>query len=133
MTFFSVSLGIFGEKKIQKCLLSSPLRFMRPLSKSLNLIGCRGGKGVIFCINVKKIFSETVRWIKLILCIHVNDISLCINYVVYSGRIRTLVVMATYSSHRLDDNEEEWKLTVSAVSLEIFDFFSQICLLSCPL
>ena len=29
---------------LQKCLLSSPLRFIRLLSKSVNLIGCRGGK-----------------------------------------------------------------------------------------
>ena len=39
----SVSLGIFGFF-LQKCLLSSPLRFLRLLSKSFNLIGCRGGK-----------------------------------------------------------------------------------------
>ena len=41
--FFSVSLEIFGFF-LQKCLLSSPLRFMRLLSKSVNLIGCRRGK-----------------------------------------------------------------------------------------
>ena len=29
---------------LQKCLLSRPLRFIRLLSKSVNLIGCRGGK-----------------------------------------------------------------------------------------
>ena len=29
---------------LQKCLLSSPLRFLLLLSKSVNLIGCRGGK-----------------------------------------------------------------------------------------
>ena len=28
----------------QKCLLCSPLHFVRLLSKSVNLIGCRGGK-----------------------------------------------------------------------------------------
>ena len=44
--------------------------------------------------------------------------------------IRALVAMATYSSHRLIMGKVE--LTVSAVSLEIFDFFSQICLLSSP-
>ena len=32
------------EKKIQKCLLSGPLRFIRLLSKLLNLIGCQGRK-----------------------------------------------------------------------------------------
>ena len=67
---------------------------------------------------------------KLILCIHVYDISLCINCVLYSGRIRALVAMATYSSQRLIMGKV--KLTVSAVSLEIFDFFPQICLLSSP-
>ena len=41
---FLVSLGIFGFFFLQKCLLSSPLRFMRGLSKSVNLIGCRRGK-----------------------------------------------------------------------------------------
>ena len=29
---------------LQKCLLSSPLRCIRLLSKSVNLIGCRRGK-----------------------------------------------------------------------------------------
>ena len=29
---------------LQKCLFSSPLRFIRLLSKSVNLIGCRGSK-----------------------------------------------------------------------------------------
>ena len=41
---FSVSFGIFGIFFLQKCLLSSPLRFMRLLSKSVSLIGCRRGK-----------------------------------------------------------------------------------------
>ena len=40
----SVSLGIFGIFFLQKCLLSSPLHFIRLLSKSVNLIGCRRGK-----------------------------------------------------------------------------------------
>ena len=29
---------------LQKCSLSSPLRFIRLLSKLVNLIGCQGGK-----------------------------------------------------------------------------------------
>ena len=33
--------------------------------------------------------------------IHANDISLYISCVFYSGRIRTVVAMATYISHRL--------------------------------
>ena len=41
---FSVSLGIFGFFFVlQKCLLNIPLHFIRLLSKSVNLIGCRGG------------------------------------------------------------------------------------------
>ena len=47
----------------------------------------------------------------------------------YFGRKRTLVAMAP---NRLIFGK--WKLTISAVSLEIFDFFFflQICLLSSP-
>ena len=37
-------------------------------------------KGLIF-ENMIKIFSETTRWVKLILYIHVHGISLYINYV----------------------------------------------------
>ena len=40
---FSFSLGIF-ELFYRKYLLSSPLRFIRLLSKSVNLIGYRRGK-----------------------------------------------------------------------------------------
>ena len=36
----------------QKCLLSSPLSFIRFLSKSVYLIGCQGGKRVNFRKNV---------------------------------------------------------------------------------
>ena len=39
--------------------------------------------------------------------IHAKDISLYINCVFYSGRIRTLVAMATYSFHRLIMAKEE--------------------------
>ena len=43
--------------------MSSPSRFICHLSKSLNMIGCRGDiKGRFF---EKKIFSETIRGIKL--------------------------------------------------------------------
>ena len=48
---FSVLLAIFGFF-FQKCSLSSHLRFIRLLSKSVNLIGCRGGKRVEFRKNV---------------------------------------------------------------------------------
>ena len=37
---------------LQKCLFSSPQRFIRLLSKSVNLIGCRGGKKGRFSKNV---------------------------------------------------------------------------------
>ena len=50
---FSVLLGIFGII-LQKCLLSSLLRFIRLLSKSGNLIGCRAAKRVNFRKNVLK-------------------------------------------------------------------------------
>ena len=53
---FSVSIWIFGILFLQKCLLNSSLRFVRLLSKSLNLIGCQGGKFV--CIHVKKSSSQ---------------------------------------------------------------------------
>ena len=86
----------------QKCLLSSPLCFIRLLSKSMNLIGCWGGKkGLIFVKCLKIIFSETVRKTKLKLGIHAKDIGLYIRCVFYSGRVRSLVAMAIYSSHRL--------------------------------
>ena len=38
--FLIVDICIF----LQKCLFSSPLPFIRLLSKSVNLIGCRGRK-----------------------------------------------------------------------------------------
>ena len=41
--FFCLNRDIFNFY-LQKCLLSSPLRFISLLSKSVNLIGCRGGK-----------------------------------------------------------------------------------------
>ena len=49
----------------------------------------------------KIFFSETVKGIKPVLCIHVRDSGLYIIYVFYSRRIRTLVAMATLSFHRL--------------------------------
>ena len=36
---------------LQKCLLSSPLRFISLLSKSVNLIGCRAAKRADFRKN----------------------------------------------------------------------------------
>ena len=85
---FSVSMGIIGFS-LQKCLLSSYIRFLRLLSKSLNLIGCQGDKkGKIAKKNKIKLifFSETIREMKLILSIHVYDIRPCINCVIVSFR-----------------------------------------------
>ena len=47
----------------------------------------------------KKIFSETILWMKLILFIHVYDIILSINYVFCFGQVRTQVAMATFLAH----------------------------------
>ena len=59
-------------------------------------------KGLIFNKNVKKILlSETIQWMKLILCVHVYDTSIYLDCIVYSSWIRALVAMATYSFHRL--------------------------------
>ena len=41
---FYLSQWRYLETKIQKCLLSSPLHFIRLLFKSVNLIGCQGHK-----------------------------------------------------------------------------------------
>ena len=41
---FFCLIGDIWNFFLQKCLSSSPLRFMRLLSKSVNLIGCRRGK-----------------------------------------------------------------------------------------
>ena len=49
----------------------------------------------------KIFFSETVKGIKLVLCIHVPDSGLYIICVFYSSRIRTLVAKVTLSFHRL--------------------------------
>ena len=58
---------------------------------------------------------------KLKLGIHAKDISLYKICVFYSGRLRTLVAMATYSSHRLIMGKEE--IDNFSVSLGIFGFF----------
>ena len=51
--------------------------------------------------SLKIFFSETVYFMKLILCIHVPGISLYKKVVFCSSQIRTLVAMATFSFHRL--------------------------------
>ena len=41
---FFCLIGDIWNFIFQKCLLSKPLRFIRLLSKSVNMIGCGGGK-----------------------------------------------------------------------------------------
>ena len=50
----------------------------------------------------------------------------------YSGRIRTLVAMATYSSHRLIMGKEEIDNFFCLIA-NVWNFFLQKCLLSSPL
>ena len=65
------------------------------------------------------------------LIIHAKDISLYISCVFfYFGQIRSLVAMATYSSHRLKMGKVE--IDISAKSLGIFEFFLQKYLLISP-
>ena len=49
---FFCLIGDIWKFFLLKCLLSSPLRFIRLLSKSVNLIGCQRGKKVNFRKNV---------------------------------------------------------------------------------
>ena len=85
----------------QICLLSSPQCFVRFLSKSLNLIGCCGDIKGKFSKLLKTLLLRNHMGMKLKVGKHALEISLFINCVFYSGRIRTLVAMATYSSRRL--------------------------------
>ena len=57
-------------------------------------------KGYLF-EKYSNFFSKIVRRMKLKLSILTKDIALYKSYVFYSGRIRTLVAMATYSFNRL--------------------------------
>ena len=56
---------------------------------------------------------------KLKLGIHDKDIILYINFVFYFGRIRTLVAMTTYSSHRLTHVMGKVEIDVFALSGDI--------------
>ena len=68
---FFCLIGDFWNFFLQKCSLSSPLRFIRLLSKSVNLIGCQRGTKGQFSYKCLKIFiSETIRGMKLKLGIH---------------------------------------------------------------
>ena len=68
---------------------------------------------------------------KLKLGILAQDISLLKSCVFYSGRIKTLVAMATYSSHRLIMGKEEIDNFFCLIG-DIWIFFLQKCLLSSP-
>ena len=68
---FFCLIGDIWNFLLQKCLLSSPLRFIRLLSKLANLIGCqRDTKGQFSEKCLKIFFSETIRGMKLKLGIH---------------------------------------------------------------
>ena len=102
MTIFAKSLGIFDFFFLQKCLLSSPPCFTRLLSKSLDLIGRRGDiKGKFLEKKIKILLLRNRKEDEAESGILAKDIALYKSYVFYSGRIRTLVAMATYSFHRL--------------------------------
>ena len=59
-------------------------------------------KGSIFVKMFKNLLLRNhIYGMKPKLGIHAKDISFFISFVFYSGRLRTLVAMATYSSHRL--------------------------------
>ena len=58
---------------LQRCLLNSFPHFIRPLSKSLNLIGCRDNMNGKF--SNKSSAKKTINRIKVKLCINVYDIS----------------------------------------------------------
>ena len=62
---------------------------------------------------------------KLKLGIHAKDISLYKSCVFYSGRIRTLVAMASYSSHRLIMGKEEIDNFFSLIG-DIWIFFTEM-------
>ena len=64
--------------------------------------------------------------------IHAKDISRYKSCVFYSGLIRSLVTMATYSSHRLIMGKEEIDNFFCLIG-DILNFFSQKGLLSSPL
>ena len=81
---------------LHKCLLSSPPRFRKLLSKSLYSFGCYSNvKGKFLKKYSNFFFSEAVRRMKLKLCIHAYDTSLYKVCVFYCLCPTTLVAMAT--------------------------------------
>ena len=63
-------------------------------------------------------FTEAIRTIKLKLCRIVHNISLYDNIVFHCRSLRTLVAMATLSSHGLTMGKLKWDFI--AISLQIF-------------
>ena len=73
------------------------------------------------CLKKIKIFSETIRGMKLKLGIHAKGISLYINCVfILVGEDLLLLWELIVPTDLL---REKWRLTISAVSLEICEFF----------
>ena len=56
---------------------------------------------------------------------HAQDISLFNSCVFYSGRIRTLVAMATYSSHRLIMGKEDIDIFFCLIG-DMWNFFTEM-------
>ena len=57
---FSCLNGDIWNLFLQKCLLSSPLRFICLLSKLLNLFGCQGNKKGKFSLEIFDFFHRDV-------------------------------------------------------------------------
>ena len=118
---------------LQKCFLSSPLRFIWILSKLLNLFGCHGNIKGQFLKKYSKIFSsEAVRGMKLKLCIHVHDISLYINmfYIVIAHVLSLLWQLKSF--HRLIIGKVEIGIYF-CVTADVLKKVLQNCFWSCPL
>ena len=99
--YFCVTADIL-TKNLQKCSWSSPLPTIWILSKSLILIGGHGNRKAKFLKKHSKIFFLEAIWgMKLKFCIHVHDISLYINYVLYYCCPFAFVAIATWSFDRL--------------------------------
>ena len=58
--------------------------------------------------------------------IHAKDISLNISCVFYSGRIRTLVAMTTYSSYRLVEYEVMLMTLILVINALLLNFLNRV-------
>ena len=84
MDNFSCLYGDIWNLFLQKCSLSSPLLSYVQIIKSIRLPGQQ--KGYILETMLKHLFSETIRWIKVVLFMHVYDIFRYINCVFVQKR-----------------------------------------------